>query len=101
MILILKDVIAHDHDTKLLGGDGEDAAAGWGSRPSPKAKPFEEDLGDAPTYGWGNIPNPRKDPTLAHGWGNKPNPKKKSHVNRCGRRSGLGKVYTYPAVDGD
>ena len=67
MILRLKGIIAHDHDTKLPGEYGEGVAAGWGIKPSPKVKPFKEDPGDSPTYGWGNIPNPRKDLTLAHG----------------------------------
>ena len=51
MIPRLKDVIAHDHDTKLLGEDGGDAAIGWGTRPSPKEKPFGEDPGDTLTCG--------------------------------------------------
>ena len=89
------------HDTKLPGEDGEDEAVGWGTMPSPKAKPFEEDPGDTLTRGWGNKPNPGKDPTSAHGSRNKPNPKKKSHVCRCVRRNGPGKVYTYPVVDED
>ena len=51
MILRLKGVIAHDHDTKLPGKDGEDAAIGWGTEPNPKAKFFEEDPRDTPTCG--------------------------------------------------
>ena len=81
MIMRLKGVIAHNHNTKLQGENGEDAVARWGTRPSLKAKPFEKDLGDALTYGWGNRPNPRKDLTPAYGWGNRPNPKKESHVH--------------------
>ena len=63
MIPRLKGVIAHGHDTKLPGEDGEDAAIDWGTRPSPKAKLFEEDLRDILTHDWGNKPNPEKDPT--------------------------------------
>ena len=51
MILRLKGVVTHSHDTKLLGKDGEGAAASWGTILSPKVKPFEEDLEDAPTRG--------------------------------------------------
>ena len=51
MIPILKGVIAHSHDTKLPGEDGEDMATGWGTRPSPKVKPFENDLRDTLTRG--------------------------------------------------
>ena len=51
MILRLKGVIAHKHDIKLLGEDGEGAVVGWETRFSPKAKPFEEDPGDALTIG--------------------------------------------------
>ena len=51
MILRLKGVIAHDHDTKLPGEYGEGATAGWGTRPSPKVKPFEEDSEDILTCG--------------------------------------------------
>ena len=76
----LKGVITHGHDTKLPGEDGDGAAACWGTKPSLKARPLEEDSRDAPTCGWGNRPNPGKDPTPAHGWGNRPNPKKESHV---------------------
>ena len=85
MILIWKGIITHGHDTKLLGKDGEGVAARQRTRPSPKAKPFEEDPRDAPTYGWGSRPNPEKDPTPAQGWENKHNPKKESHVRRRGR----------------
>ena len=101
MILRLKGVIIHDHDTKLLGEDGEGAVACWGIKPSPKVKPFEDDPGDTPTYGWGNRPNPRKDPTSAYGWGNRPNHKKESHVHRHGRQSGPRKEYTHPMMDGN
>ena len=66
MILRLKSVIAHDHDTKLPEEDGEGSTAGWGTRPSPKVKPFEEDPGDTPTRDWRNRPNLGKDPILAH-----------------------------------
>ena len=76
MILRLKGIITHNHKTKLLGDCGEDVAIGWGIRPSPKAKPFEEDPKGIQTLGWGKRPNPGKDPTLTHGWGNKPKPKK-------------------------
>ena len=51
MILRLKGAIFHGHATKLPGEDDEDAATGWGTKPSPKAKPFEEGLGDTPTCG--------------------------------------------------
>ena len=87
MILRLKGVIAHGHNTKLSGEDGEGTTAGWGTRtrPRPKVKPFEEDHRD----------------TLTHGLGNRPNPKKKSHVCRCGRQSRPGKVYTHLAMDRD
>ena len=51
MIPRLKGVIAHDHDTKLLGKYGEGMATSWGTRPSPKVKPLEEDPGDALTRG--------------------------------------------------
>ena len=101
MISRLKGAIAHSHDTKLLGEDGEDAAAGWGTKPSLKAKHFEEDPKDASTYGWRNIPKSRKNPTPAYGWGNRPNPKKKSHVCQYRRWSEPGKVYTHPVADGD
>ena len=80
MIPRFKGVIAYNHDTKLLGEDGEDTVVSWGPRPSPKAKPLEEDPEDAPTRGRGDRPNPEKDPTPAYGWGNKPNPKKESHI---------------------
>ena len=81
MIPRLKGVITHDHDTKILGKNGEGAATGWGTIPSPKARPFEEDSRDAPTCGWWNKPNAGKDLVPAHGWGNRPNPKKESHVH--------------------
>ena len=100
MILRLKGVIAHDHDTKLLGEDGEGTAIGRGTRPSPKAKPLEEDPRDAPTHGRANRPNPKKDPTPAYGRGEQTKPKRKSHIHRCGRRRGLGKAYTHPTADG-
>ena len=80
MILRLKGVIAHDHDTKVPGEYGEGAAVGWGTRPNPKAKPLEEYPRDAPTHRRGNRPNPEKDPTSSYGWGNGPNPKKESHI---------------------
>ena len=67
MILRLKGVIAHGHDTKLPRKDGEGAAAGWGTRPSPQVKPLEEDLGDSSTHGRGNRPNLEKDPTPSYG----------------------------------
>ena len=51
MIPRLKGAIAHDHDIKLPGKDGEDAATSWGTRPSPKVKPFEEGPGDTLTCG--------------------------------------------------
>ena len=51
MILRLKGVITHDHDTKLSRKDDEDATKGWGTRPSPKAKPFGKDPKDTPTRG--------------------------------------------------
>ena len=76
MIPRLKGAIAHNHDTKLLGEDDEDSSIGWGTRPSPKAKPFGEDPRDTLTRGQGNRPNPKKDPTPTYGWGNRPNPKK-------------------------
>ena len=76
MILRLKGVITHDHDTKLPREDGEGAAVGWGTRPSPKAKTHEEYLGDAPTHGRGNKTNLRKDPTPAFGWGTDLTPRK-------------------------
>ena len=101
MILRLKGVITHDHNTKLPREDGESTAAGWGIKPSPKEKPFEEDPEEAPTRGWGNRPNPRKDPNLAHGWGNRPNPKKESHIRRRGRRTGPRKVNTHLTVHRD
>ena len=90
----MKGVIAHDHDTKLLGEDGEGVTIGCGTRHSPKAKPFEENPRDTLTCGWGNRPNPEKDPTSAYGWGNRPNPKKNPtgievqgrHNNRLGKR---------------
>ena len=81
MILRLKGIIAHGHDNKLLGEDGEGMTSGWGTKPSPKAKPVEEDPRDASTRGLGNRPNPEKDPTPAHGWRNRPNPKKESHIH--------------------
>ena len=76
MISRLKSIIAHNHDTKLLGEDGEDATAGWGTRPSPKAKPVEKDFGDTLTTGLGNKPNPEKDLVMTYSWGNRPNPEK-------------------------
>ena len=85
MIPRLKGVIAHGHNTKLPREDGEGAAAGWGTRPNPKAKPFVEDPRDAPTCGWGN----------------RPNPKKKLHVHRRGRWSRLGNLYTHLTANGD
>ena len=63
MIPRLKGVIAHSHDTKVLGEDGEDLTIGQGTRLSPKAKPFEEDPRDTPTCGLWNRPNPKKDST--------------------------------------
>ena len=51
MILRPRGTIVHDPDTKLPGEDGEDATTDWGTRPCPKAKPFEKDPGDTPTYG--------------------------------------------------
>ena len=63
MILRLKDAIAHGHNTKLPREDGEDAAIGWGTKPSPKAKPFKENPRDTLTRGWGNRPNPQKNLT--------------------------------------
>ena len=76
MIPRLKGVIAYGHDTKLPREYGEDVTIGWGTRPSPKVKPFEEDPKDISTRGWGNIPNPGKHPTPTCGWGNRPKPKK-------------------------
>ena len=76
MIPILKDVITHDHDTKLSRRRGEDATISRVIRPSPKEKSFKEDPEDTLTHGWGNRPNLGKDHTLAHGLGNRPNPKK-------------------------
>ena len=67
MILRLKGIIIHDHDTKLPGEDGEGMIVGWGTRPSPKAKPLEKDPRDALTHDRGNIPNLRKNPTSAYG----------------------------------
>ena len=67
MIPRLKCVIIHDHDNKLGGENDEDATTGWGTKPIPKAKPFQEDPRDTLICGWGNRPNPRKDPTLTHG----------------------------------
>ena len=49
MIPRLKSAIAHNYDTKLPGEDDEEVATGWGTRPSPKAKPFGEDPGDTST----------------------------------------------------
>ena len=98
MILRLKRFITHGHDTKLLEADGEGTVAGWGTRPSAKAKPLK-DLRDALTRGKGNRPNPGEDPTLAYGRRNRPNSKNESHLRRCGRQSELGKAYTHPAVD--
>ena len=68
MVMRLIGVIAQDHDTKLLGEDGEGAIADWWTRPSPKVKPFKEDPGNALTHGRGNRPNCGKDPTLTYGW---------------------------------
>ena len=51
MILRLKGAITQDHNIKLPGEDGEEDTTGWGTRPSPKVKPFEEDPGDTPTCG--------------------------------------------------
>ena len=62
MISRLKRTIAQGHDTKLPGEDGEDAATGWGTRLSPKAKPFIEDPKDTPRCGWKNKPNLEKNP---------------------------------------
>ena len=76
MIPRLKGVIAHYHDTKLSRENSEDATAGWGTKPNPKAKSFKEDPGDTLTCGWGNRPNPGKDFAPALGWGNRPNHKK-------------------------
>ena len=101
MILRLKGVITHGHDTKLLRKDSEGAATGWGTRPSLKVRPFKENFGDFPTCGWGNKHNPRKDPTLAHGWGNRPKPEKEFHIRQHRRRSGPGKAYTHPAAEVD
>ena len=67
MIPRLNGAIAHGHDTKLSGEDGEDAATDWGTRPNPKIKPFGEDPGDTSTHGWENRPNPKKDPALTCG----------------------------------
>ena len=96
MIPRLKGVIAHSHDTKLLGEDGEGSTAGWGTRPSPKVKLFKKDLGDTPTRGLGNRTNPEKDLTPAHGWGTDPTLRRSPTFGR-----GSGKVYTHPAVDED
>ena len=85
MIPRLKGVIAHSYDTKLLGENGEDTTLGWGTRPSPKTKPFKEDPRDASTCGWGN----------------RPNPKKKLHVHRRGRWSRPGNLYTHLTADED
>ena len=76
MMLRLKCVIAHSQNTKLPGEDGEDTTTGWGTKPSPKVKPFREKPRDTPTRGWGNRPNPGKDPTSTSGWGNRPYLKK-------------------------
>ena len=76
MIPRLKGVIAYGHNPKLPREDGEDATIGSGTRPSPKAKSFEEDPRDTLTHGWGNIPNPEKNSTLVHSGGNRPIPKK-------------------------
>ena len=97
MIMRLKGVIAHSHDTKIP----RENSVGWGTRPNPKVKPFEEDSGGASTCGWGNRPNPEKDPTLARGWRNRLNPKKESHVRLHGRLSGPRKAYNHFAVNVD
>ena len=60
MILRFKGSIAHGHDTKLLGEDGEDVTTGWGTKPSPKVKPFEEDHTDTPTMVRGTDLTPRR-----------------------------------------
>ena len=62
MIPRLKGVISHSHDTKLLREDGEDTATNWGTRPSPKAKPLEEDPEDTPTCDWGTDPTLKRIP---------------------------------------
>ena len=67
MISRLKGVIAHGHDTKLPREDSDSATVGWGTRPSSKVKPFEEDPGDALTYGREDRPNPEKNPTPVYG----------------------------------
>ena len=59
MIPRLKGAITEGHNTKLPREDGEDAATGWGTRPSPKAKPFREDPEDTLICGLGNRPNPK------------------------------------------
>ena len=61
MILRLKDIITHSHDTKLTGEDGEDATGDWGTRLSLKEKLFREDPRDNLTRGLGNRSNPKKD----------------------------------------
>ena len=72
MISRLKGVIVHDHYTKVPRENGEGTTRGWGTRPSPKAKPFEEDFGDTLTRSWENSPNLGKDIILTHGWENSP-----------------------------
>ena len=52
MILRSIDAIVHNHDTMLLGEDGEDATTNWETKPSLEAKPFRENLGGTPTRGW-------------------------------------------------
>ena len=57
-----KDVITRSPDTMFPREEGEDAATDWGTRPSPKVKPFGKYPEDIPTRDWGNKPNPKKDP---------------------------------------
>ena len=76
MILRLKGVITHVHDIKLSGEDREGVLVGWGTRPSPKVKPFEEDPGDTSTHRRGNRPNLGKDSTLVIIGGTNPTPRR-------------------------
>ena len=76
MIPRLKGIIAHDHNAKFLGEDGEVTASSRGTRLSPKVKPFGEDPRDTSTRGWRNRPNHEKDLAPTCDWGNRPNPKK-------------------------
>ena len=125
MTLRLKGCIAHSHDTKLLGEDGEDTTIDLGTRPSPRVKPFGEDLRDILTHSWGNIPKPKKDsigidvqgpcnnqleemgevesifipPKVKPTYGaSRQSFRKESHIRRNGKRSGPRKVYTHPTV---